>query len=120
MSVVAIASGVFNSSNVFAGVNRAKYFSIRWFVASPSHEGVQRPKSAKVVKPPIRCISSSEPPAQYAVPINAPTLVPATTSIGILAARSTRNTPMCAIPLANPPASASPTRGRVFGRPSLA
>ena len=49
MSVAAIASGVMRSSKFFAGVNRARYFSRRWLVASPSHDGVQRPKSVKLV-----------------------------------------------------------------------
>ena len=78
MSVVLMASGIFNSSKVVAVVRRATYLSMRWLVARPSHEGVQRPKSAKVVYMPVASMSSSEAPAQKPVPISAPTLVPAT------------------------------------------
>src|SRR5713101_5484463 len=85
---------------------------MRLFVANPSHEGVHRPKSVNFVSSPTRSISSSGTPAQKPAPINEPTLVPAAQSIGIPAAWSTRNTPMCAMPRANPPESARPMRGR--------
>src|SRR6266852_670153 len=115
MSVVAMANGVRNSSNVFAVVKRARYFSMRRLVASPSQDGVQRPKSAKLVVSPTLAISSSDAPAQYPMAIRAPTLVPDTQSMGISASRKTRSTPRCAIPRANPPARAKPTRGRSRG-----
>src|SRR5260221_422311 len=112
MSVALMVSGIFNSSKVVASVMRARYFSMRWLVASPSHDGVQRPKSAKFVVWPISSIFSSGTPAQNPAPISAPTLVPATQSMGTPASRNARNTPMCAMPRANPPASARPTLGR--------
>src|SRR6266849_2602023 len=115
MSVAAMAKGVFNSSKVFTWVNRVKYFSMRRLVARPSQEGVQRPKSAKLVALAMRCMSSSGTPAQYQAPISAPTLVPETQSIGIPALVRPRRAPMCAMPRANPPASARPTRGRSDG-----
>src|SRR5260370_1440004 len=86
-----------------------------WVVASPSQDGVQRPKSEKLVAAPTSTISSSDAPAQYPTAISAPTLVPPTQSMGIPASRKTRSTPRCAIPRANPPARAKPTRGRSRG-----
>src|SRR6266446_2280205 len=40
---------------------------MRWLVASPSHDGVQRPKSVKLVEVPTLAIWSSDARARYAV-----------------------------------------------------
>jgi len=97
--VVAMASGVCNSSNVFTGVNAPRYFSMRWLVASRARTASSaRNREARGCSDLGHFFQRC--PCTVAHGDQAPTLVPATQSIGIPASRKTRRTPRCAIPRA--------------------
>ena len=51
---------------------------MRWFVAKPKRDSVQRAKSRKRTRLATASRSATDNPLQYAAPISAPTLVPAT------------------------------------------
>src|ERR1700677_619316 len=90
---------------------RARKGIMRSLEAKPRRDSVQR---AKVVKRTLWASSSSSlivSPLQYAAPISAPTLVPATIRMGMPSSSRTLRTPMWAMPRAKPPPSARPMAG---------
>src|SRR6266850_4203619 len=114
-SVAVTARGIFSSSKVLTGIIRLRKPVMRSLVAKPKRETVQRAKCLKRTTKAISSSSLAESPLQKPAPITAPTLVPATKSMGIFSSSKTLSTPMCVMPRANPPPRASPILGRVEG-----
>src|SRR6266481_7737192 len=113
-SVAVTPRGIRNSSNVLTFKVRVRNVTMRSVVAKPQRESVQRANVVKLTRWATSSNSAMLSPLQYAAPISAPTLVPASMRIGIPSSSRTLRTPMCAMPRAKPPPKATPMAGMGF------